>query len=72
MHAICALDFILHCPCSDIYSNESTKLNFNFPGLSGLTIIRIQDLQELENEILKFYDFFLWVFQDLYDPVKDK
>ena len=57
MHAICALDFILHCPCSDIYSNESTKLNFNFPGLSGLTIIRIQDLQELENEILKFYDF---------------
>ena len=41
-----------------------TSTEMNLPNLTlifqdfpGLTIIRIQDLQDLENEILKFYDF---------------
>lgn len=33
------------------------NLTLIFQDFPGLTIIRIQDLQDLENEILKFYDF---------------
>lgn len=33
------------------------NLTLIFQDFTGLTIIRIQDLQDLENEILKFYDF---------------
>lgn len=57
----CMLFVLLTLSCI-VLARKSTEMNLPnltliFQDFPGLTIIRIQDLQDLENEILKFYDF---------------
>ena len=54
--------FVLSTVSCIVLARTSTVTNLPnltliFQDFPGLTIIRIQDLQDLENEILKFYDF---------------